>query len=79
MEHYTDEKIHAMLQSRSVEELRNIQSEYRNRPTASRSYITACEIAIAEKQKESEEKAFIDIVNRHRKTPDGVAAPSQGK
>lgn len=27
---------------------------------------------------EAEEKAFIDIVNRHRKTPDGAATPSQG-
>lgn len=78
MEHYTDEKIYDMLRSLSIEELRKVQSEYRNRPTASRSLITACEIAIAEKQEESEEKAFVDIVNRHKNTPGDAATPPQG-
>lgn len=78
MEQYTKEQIHAMLQGLSIEELRSIQNEYRQRPTADKGYITACEIAIVEKQEEAEKKAFVDIVNRHKNAPDGAATPSQG-
>ena len=78
MEHYTDEEIHTMLLPLSIEALRNIQNEYRSRPTASRSFITACEIAIAEKQEESEEKVFVDIVNKHKNAPGSADTPPQG-
>lgn len=78
MEQYTDEQLHAMLMELSVEEIQELELQFKKEYPNDRHYVTLCSIAVAIKTATDKQQAFVNLIQRMKNAPDGVGAPSQG-
>ncbi len=78
MVQYTDEQIHGMLMQLSVEELQELDRQFKIAYPHDRHYSAMCSIAIGIKNANDKQQIFVDLIQKVKSAPDGAATPSQG-